>query len=299
MARPASPEGAIGGPIRLRKQLLRTLQALEREIETGLAHPILSTEEVHDVHRELRRLASGLTVWGQLIAPAQREAVREVSRRVRRLARLVGRVRDRDVTTALLVPARRLAPTDDEPDRWSGFLGRLREDTHTSRELLRAFLRTERQAGLFDRARALLELALRADARRGLQRILTEERRRRQGKVRRAHRKARRDPTSERLHRLRIRIRQWRHLASLELAARATANHPPPPSWRALQDRLGRLHDLDVAIATVPDELADAGPAQGLKERRRKLRRSVRVSLERIASRPERAAARARQGIAR
>jgi CHAD domain-containing protein len=134
----------------------------------------------------------------------------------------------------------------------------------------------------------------RADASRGLHRILADERRQRQGRVRKAHRKARRRPTSERLHRLRIRIRQWRHLASLELAARATANHPPPPSWQRLQGRLGRLHDLDVALATVPEDLVDADPPRRLRERRRALRRSVRASLERIAAGPERATARAR-----
>jgi CHAD domain-containing protein len=291
----ARPSPALSGPLRLRNELLRTLATLEREIELGLGHAVLSPDEVHDIHRELRRLASGLSVWGQLVAASQREAVSEVCRRVRRLARLVGRVRDRDVTTSLLAPAGRRGVRSEDLGPWDSFLGRLREDTHTSRELLRAFLRTERQGGLFDRAKGLLGLAPRADANRGLHRILAEERRRRQGKVRKAHRRARRNPTSERMHRLRIRIRQWRHLASLEVAARATSSRPPP-SWRGLQDRLGRLHDLDVALATVPEDLSDSDPARHLREKRRELRRSVRRSLERIAERPERAAARARLG---
>lgn len=267
---------------------------LDREIERALGHATLSPDEVHDIHREMRRLSSGLSVWARLVPAGREGEVRDVSRRVRRLARLVGRVRDQDVTTALLVPADRRAISGDGADPWREFLGRLRDDTHTGRELLRAFLRSERQGGLFERARGLLELPPRRDATRGLHRILAEERRRRQGRVRKAHRKARRGPTTERLHRLRIRIRQWRHLASLEAAARATAHQPPPPSWRNLQDRLGRLHDLDVALATVPDELSDADPARLLKEKRRGLRRSVRSSLERIATKPERATARAR-----
>lgn len=292
---PGNPRpGAIaGGPLRLRAALDRTLAALDHKVDQALAHPTLTPEDIHDLHREMRRLVSGLSVWSGLVAAGRRESVREVTGRLRRLARLVGRVRDRDVTEALLAPERNARPGGPELGPWEQFLGRLREDTHTGRELLRAFLRTERQGGLFDRARGLVDLLPRADARRGLQRILAEERRHRQGRVRKAHRKARRDPTSERLHRLRIRIRQWRHFAALEMAARVTATRPPP-SWQRLQGRLGRLHDLDVALATVPEDLLDATPAARLKERRRKLRRSVRETLERLAAGPERATARAR-----
>lgn len=293
MPRPARATAEPAGPLRLRAELLRTLATLVSEIDRGLAHGVLSSEDIHDLHRDMRRVASGLSVWAQLISPTHEEAAVEVGRRLRRLARLVGRVRDRDVTTELFAPARRRDPRSRELVPWHEFLGRLRDDTHTGRELLRAFLGTERQAGLFDRARALLETAPRSDAAQGLHRILADERRLRQGRVRKAHRKATRRPTSERLHRLRIRIRQWRHLASLELAARATSAQPPP-SWQSLQDRLGRLHDLDVALATVPEELADLSPPRRLKESRRELRRSVRTSLERIASRPARATARAR-----
>jgi CHAD domain-containing protein len=293
MARPAQPSRSSAGPLRLRSALVRTLTTLDREIEHGLGHTVLSPEEIHDIHRDMRRLASGLSVWARLVPARQRESVQELSRRVRRLARLVGRVRDRDVTTALLTPEGPATVRSEELRLWHEFLGRLREDTHTGRELLRAFLRTERQGGLFDRAKGLVDLGPRGDATRGLHKILAEERRRHQGRVRKAHRKAQRDPTSRRLHRLRIRIRQWRHLATLEVAARSTTNRPPPPSWRRLQARLGKLHDLDVALATVPEDLSDSGPALRLREKRRKLRRSLRASLERIASAPEKATARA------
>jgi len=277
----------------LRLELLRTLAALVAEIDRGLEHGVLSLEDVHDLHRDMRRVASGLAVWGRLVPAGRQEATQEIVRRLRRLARLVGRVRDRDVTTELFTPSGRRDPRSRELAPWHEFLGRLRDDTDTGRELLRAFLRTERQAGLFDRARSALETTPRPDAAQGLQRILGEERRLRQGKVRKAHRRARRRPTSERLHRLRIRIRQWRHLASLEVAARATAA-PPPPSWQRLQDRLGRLHDLDVALATVPEELVDLSPPQRLRTTRHQLRESVRTSLDRIAERPARMTARAR-----
>jgi CHAD domain-containing protein len=295
VARAARSSPAPGAPLRLRGELGRTVTTLESEVERALGHAVLGPEDIHDLHRELRRLASGLTVWARLVALREEPEVRDVAARVRRLARLVGRVRDRDVTTTLLAPRSRTARASSEPVAWREFLGRLRDDTHTGRELLRAFLRSERQGGLFDRVRALLVLTPRPDANADLHRILAEERRLRQGRVRKAHRKARRRPSSERLHRLRIRIRQWRHLSTLEGVTRATSSHPPPPSWRRLQERLGRLHDLDVALATVPVDLARLSPALRLKRVRKELRRSVQASLERIAARPKQAAARARR----
>jgi CHAD domain-containing protein len=258
----------------------------------------LTPEEVHDLHRELRRLASGLTVWGRLVPTRLGPSVAEVARRVRRLARLVGRLRDRDVTVTLLTPDPRRGARVEDLRFWAEYLGRVREDTRTGRELLRAFLRSERQGGLFERAEAVLDLPPRTDADRGLARILAEERRSRQGRVRRAHRRARRRPSSERLHRLRIRIRQWRHLAALEAATGAIVTRPPP-TWPRLQARLGKLHDLDVAIATVPEELDGAAPALRLRRRRRRLRRSVQDELERIVARPRKAAALARRRRAR
>jgi len=299
VARRALAVPAPAGPLRLRSELVRTLASLDGEIERALARSALASEEIHDVHRDLRRLASGMAVWGHLVPASQKTVVAEAARRLRRLARLVGRVRDRDVTAELFASAARTPAGANGGDPWQDFLGRLRDDRQTGRELLLAFLRSERQAGLFDRARSLLALNPRADAGRGLHRILADERRLRQGRVRKAHRKARRRPSSERLHRLRIRIRQWRHLSTLELAARATSSHPPPTTWQRLQSRLGRLHDLDIALGTVPPELTSEAPVRRLRDRRRELRRSVTAALEQIASRPQRATARARLGVRR
>lgn len=273
-------------PLRLRSALLRTVRALDHELVRASDPSGLTATTVHDLHRDLRRLASGLTVWGQLISRLREEEVEVLARRVRRLARLVGRVRDRDVTGELLAPGPRETGLSVA---WWAFLGRLREDAHTGRELLRAFLTREQQAGLFDRAVRLLDLPPRADAARGLARILAEERRLRQGRVRRAHRKASRKPSSERLHRLRIRIRQWRHLATLELATRAASHHPPPASWARLQRRLGELHDLDVTLASVPRELGESATPVHLRARRRLLRRTLEGDLERIVLRRGRA----------
>jgi CHAD domain-containing protein len=283
VARPASVRPPARAPLRLRSELHRLRNRLAQEIDTGLRRTTPPPESIHDLHRDLRRFAIGLAVWERLVPSGRKSAVAELTRRVRRLARLVGRVRDRDVTAELLMPPGRSPPHSDRD--WAEFLRRLREDTQAGRELLRAFLTSERQGGLLDRLEEALALEPRRDAVRSLHRILAEERYRRQGRVRKAHRRARRNPSSERLHRLRIRIRQWRHLSALE----GTAGAPPdaPPSWRRLQSRLGRLHDLDVAIATIPEQLNENPGAKRLLAARRRLRRSVRRSLEQLVAGPE------------
>jgi CHAD domain-containing protein len=255
-----------------------------REIDRGLAPAALSPEAVHDLHRDLRRLAILLSVWERLVPAERAVTVDELARRLRRLARLVGRVRDRDVTAGLLEPSAR-----GRDPRWGEFLGRLREDREAGRELLRAFLTSERQAGLLDRLAETLAVEPRAGAARSLERILTDIRHRRQARVDKAHRKARRDPSAERLHRLRIRIRQWRHLAALESVVGSRRN-PVTSGWQQLQGRLGRLHDLDVALATIPEELGSAPVALRLTERRRRVRLEVRRSLERMGPLPRAAA---------
>ncbi len=281
----------VPGPIRLRGEVARSLDRARAEIDQGLGHSVLPPDVLHALHQELRRVASGLAVWGRLVPVRAEAEVEEVAQRLRRLARLVGRVRDRDVTMDLLARGGRGAASAADREAWRGFLGRLREDGHTDRELLRAFLTTERASGLLDRAQSALELPARPDAAQGLAQILGQERRERQGRVRKARRKARRKPTVERLHRLRIRIRQWRHLASIEAAA-GHAGAPPPESWRQLQARLGRLHDLDVALATVPETLADSAPCRRLRASRRTLRRGIQQGLAGLGVRPRTAARR-------
>lgn len=288
MVRPAPVRPPAAAPVRLRTELHRTLTRVRHEIDADLRSTALSPEAIHDLHRDLRRLAIGLSVWRQLVPSAREATLAELTQHLRRLARLVGRVRDRDVTAGLLVPPAGPRSRPGGDGAWNEFLRRLREDTQAGRELLRAFLTSERQNGLLDRLAEALELEPRRGAARRLHLVLAEERRRRQGRVRKAHRKARRNPSSERLHRLRIRIRQWRHLTALEGIQGASRSPPPPASWRRMQGRLGRLHDLDVAIATIPDELHDAPGTRHLVETRRRLRRSVRRSLEELEARAER-----------
>ncbi len=251
-----------------------------RDVDRLVENPHSSPETLHRLHRDLRRLRVGLGVWTRASSRGRQAALRAYDRRLKRLARLVGGVRDRDVALALLADAPK-----DLPSRERRALRRLQshltDDARIGRELVRASLRAERDLGLFEGIRAgfhTLPSARRAQA---LGRYLEEVHQEGQEAVRAAHRKARRKPTSRRLHRLRIRVRSWRHLSDLASAIDPSYGRPQARPLRSLQDRLGRLHDLDV----VEDLTAASAPPTWnraiRKERRRqqlKLVRSLRSS---------------------
>ncbi len=275
---PASPRA-------LQLGLERVLAAVRQEIDGAIDRPHVPPETLHDLHRDLRRLSSGLRLWGERLAPRHAPDLPPMIRRLRRFARLVGRVRDRDVTLALLEPLAR-GPRRSRPDRPLGrFLAQLHEEGRTGRELLRAFLTTERRGGLLDQVGAALDRPVRAGARHQLTEIFREEWQVHRRRVRRAHRRARKRPTTDRLHRLRIRIRRWRHLASLAEIAQISPPEPLEPRLRSLQDRLGRLHDLDIALDALPAELASSPAARHLAARRELEQQRAHALMERHGSR--------------
>lgn len=277
----APPE--VVRPPRLTAEVERLRSRALRLVDATIEEPRPSDERLHQLHRALRRLRLGVELWQDLLPAADRGSAAALERRTKRLARLVGEVRDRDVVIGLFdaIPRRPASPT--ATGRYHRFLGRLREDARTGRELLRASLRTERDAGLFDAIRAALARPSGARAAARLGRLLVAASGEHHERVRRAHRKATRRPTAERLHRLRIHLRQFRHVHELIRLVAPSAAVRIPASLRGLQGRLGHLHDLDVAIATIDPEL-DASPwADRLRSDRRRLRHGVRLELERLA----------------
>ncbi len=232
----------------------------------------------------MRRLRVGLELWAQLLPPKERDAVATLGRRLKRLARLVGEVRDRDIVLELLEQARPRAADPLETRRFHQFWGRLRDDSRTGRELLRAFLTTEREAGLFRAVAQALETPPRPSAAAELARLMAAENRTRHEKVQRAHRRATRRPSSDRLHRLRIRLRQLRHVAEITRSVEPASAHRIPAVFQRLQDRLGKLHDLDVALATLDPDLNRSPWASDLRRVRRRTRTAARIELERLSA---------------
>jgi|HubBroStandDraft_1064217.scaffolds.fasta_scaffold03242_4 CHAD domain-containing protein len=275
----ASGARAPPRPTTLARDLERVLSEVAGSVDDVIARPHPSPESLHDLHREMRRLRHAIGIWQQLLPTRHRELIGPLDRRLKRLARLVGRVRDRDVMLGLIEGSTLPRPSREEAEMLGRLRVRLRDDARTGRELLRVFLHSERDAHLFEGLRESLELPPRRTPKELLARILEEEQSVRHAGVRAAHRKARRRPSSARLHRLRIEVRRLRHLT--EVRAHLSRGRPRefPPAVRRLQTRLGRLHDLDVVLGGLDNELRSSEWAAELRRERRRIRAAIQRSI--------------------
>jgi CHAD domain-containing protein len=246
------------------------------------AHP--SPASLHRLHRQMRRLRTGLALWEALLPNAERDLLRPLDVRIKRLSRLVGRIRDRDIALSLLqrYDGRRAGGRDLL--RVARYRIRVQDDARTGRELLRAFLRSERQAHLFDGVGERLRSLPRSGSFRDPHRAILLAHARTQENLRRAYRKARRRPTTERLHRLRIRIRRARQFSDLAVALDPHHERKIPSSLARLQKELGDLHDLDLVLAGLDDDVSKTAWAEALREERKRRRRDVLKSLKALKS---------------
>ena len=283
----SAPEA--GRLARLRGELERLTRAVAGGTEEVVHRPRPPPGTLHRFHRDLRRLRTGLAVWRELVALSQRERLAILDRRLRRLAQLVGEVRDRDIAVDLLGSVETLARRQRDQERRERYRGRLRDDARTGRELLRALLRSESDARLFDEVAAFLAEPVRRDATRVVLRALSEHRAQGHDKLATAHRKARKRPSMNRLHRLRIRVRRLRQITDLAGAVDPDATEPVAGSLRNLQQGLGRLHDLDVLLERLDSPFRSTRWARALHKERRRQRRRIASALD--SYRPRRAEA--------
>ena len=263
----------------LARELERLLAEVAGSVDDVVDRTYPSPESLHQLHREMRRLRHALSIWERLLTTRHRALVRPLDRRLKRLARLVGRVRDRDVMIELIEGPSLPRPSGPDVEAVARLRARLRDESRTGRELLGVFLRSERDAHLFEGLREGLELRTRGASGAHLTHLLNDEQARRHDDVRVAHRKARRRPNSARLHRLRIQVRRLRHLAEVRTRLDPTDPETFPPAVRRIQTRLGRLHDLDVVLAGLDAELRSTPWARSLKHERRQVRATIRTEL--------------------
>ncbi len=269
-------------PLKLRREIELLVGRVDRLVDetVGHAHPPVAL--LRDLHRQMRRLVVALTIWARLLSAADEERARPVVKRLRRLARLVGRVRDKDVTAGLLAPEGVGPGSPSERLLVRRFLGRIHEDARTGRELLKAYLTTARGAGALGQAREALLRPLRRGVGARIPTLLSREAGEFERRLLKSLRRARRTPSPERLHRLRIRIRQLRQFSGLSGRSASPRRPPLPRGLKDLQARLGHLHDLDVALATLPPGLEGSSLGRRLRARRRSTRRTIRTELARL-----------------
>ena len=264
-----------GSSAALVAELDRLLGDVLHSVDEVLRGPHPPPESLHHLHRDMRRLGAGLDLWQRLLASRDRELLRPLDARVRRLSRLVGRVRDRDIAIALLERVDGKPYAREEAQRLEEYRTRLRDDARTGRELLRAFLRAERDAHLFDRVKDSFHVRPTSRRAAELPQLIVRSQRRNHERLEVAHRRARRRPSAARLHRLRIRVRGVRHLAEISTKIAPTVVPEFSTALRKLQGDLGRLHDLDVVLDGLDREIRSTAWAEALRKKRRRQRRRI------------------------
>jgi CHAD domain-containing protein len=267
-------------PERVAREIARILEEVTKAVDSVIAAHHPAPESLHRLHRQMRRLRTGLVLWEALLPSAERDLLHPLNVRIKRLSRLVGRIRDRDITLDLLDEFDPHTARKRDVTRLERYRTRMQDDARTGRELLRAFLRSERQARLLDDVGERLRSLPRSGSFRDPRRAVALAHTRTHGNLLRAHRKALRRPSMERLHRLRIRIRRARQFSDLAVAL--DPRHEPrfSSSMVRLQKDLGDLHDLDMILLGLDDEVARTAWARVLRKRRRRLREEILKSLE-------------------
>jgi CHAD domain-containing protein len=261
----------------LRAEIARCARSAESGLRSCAYRSMPDAETLHRLHRDLRELR----VTHRLLVPLPKGGAAEdtTDRRLQRLAGLVGEVRDRDVAIAILLRS----SGDPGGTLRRSLQTRLRHEAGIGRELLRADARVELD-------RHLLQTVIRdvsgaptpapAQLRRDIEAALA----RLHATVVRAYRRALRKPSTRRLHRLRIALRNARMLRVL--VGRVTG-HPAnsvPADLDKLQRTLGRLHDLDM----VAERIASLPSGENLDEWERQWRRARKTERIRVLARMQR-----------
>jgi CHAD domain-containing protein len=228
----------------LRAEIARCARSAESGLRACAYRSTPDAETLHRLHRDLRELR----VTHRLLVPLPKGGMAEdaTDRRLQRLAGLVGEVRDRDVAIDILL---RSGGASDRRLRRS-LETRLRHEGQVGRELLRADARAELD-------RHLLQTVIRDVAgasapgpvqlRRDMETALT----RHHLTVVRAFRRGLRKPSTRRLHRLRIALRNARALRILVGRVTSFSSNVVPAELDKLQKVLGRLHDLDMVAERI------------------------------------------------
>jgi CHAD domain-containing protein len=243
----------------LRDSLSRRRRALAKHVPAALDG---DSHAVHEARVASRRVRETLPVVG---ADLDDKVVRKLRRRIRRVTRGLGPVRELEVALAWATARRPRAegahatPRDEE--RWP-----VEPDAHRTREQLEAFLRER-----LDEARARLRKLL--DAERverwleqieGLEEALAESRAGvawRSELADRLERRAARLQTAldeagllfvaERLHAVRIALKRLRYAVELAGELRVASTAATVRGLKEVQDVLGALHDHDVLMGYV------------------------------------------------
>jgi len=267
-------------PERVAREIAGILEETTRAVDLVVASAHPTPESLHRLHRQMRRLRTGLALWEALLPGAERELLHPLDVRIKRLSRLVGRIRDRDIALSLVQRFDRRHADLQDVLAVERYRTRVQDDARTGRELLRAFLRSERQARLLDDVAERLRSLPRSGSFKDAERAVRVAHDRTTENLRRAHRKALRRPSMERLHRLRIRIRRARQFSDLAVILDPRHEKGFSSAMVRLQKDLGDLHDLDMVLVGLEKDVRSTEWADELRKERRRRRRVILTNLE-------------------
>lgn len=268
----------------LASRLRLRLDNVERLVEELVQGEEAAAPVLHRLHRDLRRLRFEFQVWRNFLYHGARKDTRSLALRLRRLAQLVGEVRDFDVGLELIEGAASSPSSAETTAILAGTRHRMEDDAHLGRELLRAYIRTERDSGLFASTRTSLGARTRSTNQREFRRRLHRIQRRHYRALRDAGRETRETPSATRLHRLRSRLRRMRYFVEM---VSQLEGHPPARlarPLRRLEGHLGDHNDLTQLLQHVDrqgPEIRDAPWVKQLRKKRRQTYRSLVHELDR------------------
>ncbi len=216
----------------------------------------LAGNDPHDVHQmrvATRRLRASLQATAVAYQPKRVDTLR---RHLRKLARALGEVRDRDV---LLLRLRQDAEasrnvTGEQHDELSAAVERLQTERDGAHQELAAELKRKRTARLLQELNDFLECPL-AEVQaedNGLPLLVRHHAGSalwHEFEAVRRFETVMADASSERLHELRIAVKHLRYTLELYEPALGEGAHGLLKQVTKLQEHLGNLHDADVAIA--------------------------------------------------
>jgi CHAD domain-containing protein len=230
------------GPV-LRRAFATRHRALNKQLAVALAG---DGHAVHQARVATRRLREAVPVLG---AGLGRKRVRKLRRRMRKLTRLFGAVRERDVALSML----KTRQTDGHIDPHGA--ARVREALHEGRDAARTRLTETLDAHKVSRwlhdvkvfEQALAEPS--ADA--GWRVVLARRLLKRTERVRRTVNEAGVLFVSERLHAVRVAVKQLRYAVELAAELGGRKLESALNELKTCQDALGELHDVDMLMAYV------------------------------------------------
>lgn len=258
----------------VRKLLLVQYRALNDSVRRAARSD--DEEALHDLRIALRCVRRLLEAFARLLRDTTAE---RVDRRLRDLAKALGPARDLDVWIALLArPGVRRSAAGDP--HWAAFVEHQQRERENAQRAVRALLGRPRARKLLSRLGYLLRVELHERAGTSGRSFGAYARR----QVRRAFKAMVREQAlaasnrAEALHELRIAIRKARLLADLLLPVLGPGAGFLILRLRRVERRLGRIHDLDVALdrAKALGRRCPAALGSVLRKRRRKQVRAFR-----------------------